>query len=65
VISRSGRRTTALAERAGVHIDEAVAGHGLGLAICADIATVYGGRLEFGTSARLGGLAVQVRLPVG
>lgn len=47
----------------GTRLDEGVAGHGLGLAICADIAASYGGRLELGASAELGGLEAAVGLP--
>ena len=50
-----------LAER-GVRMDEAVDGHGLGLAISRDIARLYGGRLDFDRSPDLGGLRVQARL---
>lgn len=47
----------------GVRLDEATAGHGLGLAIAADIVALYAGRLQFGTSVRLGGLRVTIELP--
>jgi len=50
-----------LAER-GVRMDEAVDGHGLGLAISRDIARLYGGTLEFDRSPGLGGLRVQAQL---
>jgi signal transduction histidine kinase len=46
----------------GSRLDEAVAGHGLGLAIAADIASQYAGRLTFGRGPH-GGLAVTVVLP--
>jgi signal transduction histidine kinase len=45
----------------GVRLDEATAGHGLGLAIALDIARSYGGHIAFGRSA-LGGLRVAVEL---
>lgn len=52
-----------LAER-GVRVDESVPGHGLGLAICRDIVTLYGGDLRFDRSPELGGLRVSADLPV-
>jgi two-component system osmolarity sensor histidine kinase EnvZ len=39
-------------------------GAGLGLAIVADAVRSHGGRLDFGESARLGGLKVEILLPV-
>lgn len=48
----------------GIRIDEAKAGHGLGLAIVADIVEQYGGSLTLGRSAELGGFLAQVELPV-
>lgn len=51
-----------LAQR-GVRLDEAVAGHGLGLAICQDIVKLYGGSLAFADSP-LGGLRVTASLEV-
>ncbi|ROR34638.1 sensor histidine kinase [Inmirania thermothiophila] len=54
--------TQALARR-GRRADEAAPGHGLGLAIVADIVGHYGGRLRLAPSAALGGLAVEVELP--
>lgn len=47
----------------GARLDESVAGHGLGLAIVGDLVEVYGGELVLQDS-KLGGLAVQVTLPV-
>lgn len=52
----------ALTQR-GVRMDERVDGHGLGLAIAHDIVTSYGGTLELGRSAALGGFRAAVRLP--
>lgn len=49
--------------RRGHRIDESKEGYGLGLSICRDIAAFYGGTLELGCSAGLGGLEVRVRLP--
>ncbi|MBK7766130.1 MAG: sensor histidine kinase [Sulfuritalea sp.] len=49
----------------GVRLDEATAGHGLGLAIVRDIVSSYGGELLFGRSSRLGGMLVSVSIPVG
>ncbi|WP_312379394.1 ATP-binding protein [Pseudomonas oryzihabitans] len=46
----------------GSRLDEAVAGHGLGLGIAKDIVEGCGGTLALETSA-LGGLAVVIRLP--
>lgn len=51
----------AILER-GSRLDEAVAGHGLGLGIAKDIVEGCGGTLALETS-RLGGLAVVIRLP--
>lgn len=47
----------------GTRLDESVAGHGLGLAIVGDLVEVYGGSLAL-LDSDLGGLAVQVELPV-
>ena len=47
----------------GVRLDEATAGHGLGLAIVRDIVSSYGGELLFGRSSRLGGMLVSVSIP--
>ena len=46
----------------GVRADEAVPGHGIGLAVVRDIVTAYQGQIEFGRS-RLGGAAVRLILP--
>lgn len=48
----------------GVRLDEAVQGHGLGLAIVRDIAEFYKGALIIERSAMLGGLSVAVEFPV-
>lgn len=53
----------ALGQR-GVRLDEQVAGSGLGLAIARDIVDAYGWELILGRSP-LGGLQVDLRLPVG
>lgn len=56
-------RRTNLSER-GVRADEqGVAGHGLGLAIAADVVELYGGQMAFGQSADLGGFSVEVEFP--
>ena len=50
--------------RRGVRADEAgVAGHGLGLAIAADVVELYQGSLKFDESAELGGFRVEVEFP--
>ncbi len=49
--------------RRGVRLDETVAGHGLGLGICRDILDYYDGSIAF-TRSRLGGMRVEVRIPV-
>ena len=49
--------------RPGLRLDEQTEGHGLGLAIVADIISQYQGTLVFGRSERMGGLEVKVRLP--
>jgi signal transduction histidine kinase len=54
------QRATALAR--GARLDESAPGQGLGLAIVAELAGMYGGRLELGDSP-LGGLAARLRLP--
>ena len=46
----------------GVRADEAVPGHGIGLAVARDIVTAYQGQIEFGRS-RLGGAEVRLILP--
>lgn len=60
-IDDAGDRQRAL-ERGG-RVDESVAGQGLGLAIVADIVEAYQGELRLQPS-RLGGLAIEVRLPL-
>jgi signal transduction histidine kinase len=47
----------------GVRLDEAVGGHGLGLAIAREIVSLYGGTLDLGRSAALGGFRAVVTLP--
>jgi two-component system, OmpR family, sensor histidine kinase PhoQ len=47
----------------GVRIDEQVPGHGLGLAMVRETASLYGGRLLIDTSATLGGARVELQLP--
>jgi signal transduction histidine kinase len=48
----------------GVRIDEAAAGHGIGLAVVRDVVEQYGGTLSFGRSEQLGGFSARVSLPV-
>ncbi|OAN48541.1 ATP-binding protein [Magnetospirillum moscoviense] len=50
--------------RRGARLDEAIPGHGLGLSIVADLARLYGARLELGRSD-LGGLRAEIRLDEG
>jgi signal transduction histidine kinase len=47
----------------GVRIDESHGGHGLGLAIVADILEHYEGRLHLGCSSELGGFLAEVEIP--
>ena len=48
----------------GVRLDEEVGGHGLGLAIVKEIVAGYQGVLGFDREGELGGLRVDVRLPL-
>ncbi len=48
----------------GTRLDEQVPGHGLGLAIVHDLVESYGGEIRLDRSPGLGGLRVQVTLPV-
>jgi signal transduction histidine kinase len=50
--------------RRGERLDEQVDGHGLGLAIAREIAESYGGAMQLGRSADLGGFLARVNLPV-
>lgn len=47
----------------GARLDTGKPGTGLGLAIVRDVAEIYGGSVELGTSEDLGGLLVELRLP--
>ncbi len=58
----SGSKLDQLSQR-GVRLDETVDGHGLGLAICKDIVSLYGGQISFDCSPTLGGLRVKVAFP--
>ena len=48
----------------GIRLDETVEGHGLGLAISKDIVKLYGGSIAFRRSSGLGGLEVDISLPI-
>lgn len=48
----------------GVRLDESTAGHGLGLSIASDVVQLYGGQLRFTASETLGGLRVDIELPL-
>lgn len=50
--------------RRGMRLDETVSGHGLGLAIVADIVSAYRGSLQVGRSFELGGFQAKVTLPL-
>lgn len=54
-----------LISQRGSRIDEAIPGHGLGLAIVREISDLYGASLRFDHSPSLGGLRVQITLPSG
>jgi signal transduction histidine kinase len=56
--------TRAAALSAGQRLDERGDGHGFGLSIATELANLYGGTLMLDT-ASLGGLVVQVTLPLG
>lgn len=59
----SEQEIAAITER-GVRLDEQVIGHGLGLAIAREIVESYQGVLSFERTDELGGLCVDVRLPL-
>ncbi len=50
--------------RRGVRLDEAIQGHGFGLAIAADIVDSYGGNIYFERSTELGGFKSVITLPL-
>ena len=62
----NGQDEAALAQlsQRGVRLDESVSGHGLGLAICQDIAKLYAGHLSLGRSSTLGGFKASVMIPL-
>ena len=57
----AGMREHVLAR--GARLDESTAGTGIGLAVARDVAALYGGGLQFETSA-LGGLKALIKLPL-
>ncbi|MBZ4194192.1 MAG: sensor histidine kinase [Candidatus Contendobacter sp.] len=52
-----------LLRQRGTRIDESRAGYGLGLAIVGDIVSQYGGTLQLGHSAELGGFLAEATIP--
>ena len=50
--------------RRGVRLDEAIQGHGFGLAIAADIVASYDGNIHFERSTDLGGFKSKISLPL-
>jgi signal transduction histidine kinase len=48
--------------RRGMRVDESRAGHGLGLAIARDVVASYGGEIQLGRSAALGGFEALIHL---
>lgn len=59
----TGRQLELLTQR-GVRLDEAVEGHGLGLAIVRELVELYGGTIRFDCAGDLGGLRVAIELPL-
>jgi len=59
----SDKEINKLAQR-GSRLDEDVEGHGLGLAIVADIIELYSGQIRFGKALEFQGLRVEVILPL-
>ncbi len=53
-----------LLHKRGVRLDESKQGHGLGLAIAADMVREYKGSLVLGNSEELGGFRVDITLPI-
>lgn len=49
--------------RRGVRLDEQKEGHGLGLTIAKDIASLYGAQLKLGRSEKLGGFRASISFP--
>ncbi|MBF0266459.1 MAG: sensor histidine kinase [Gammaproteobacteria bacterium] len=56
------KQISQLAKR-GVRLDEQIEGHGFGLAIVSDIVKDYNGSCQFGSSKKLGGFQVEIKLP--
>ena len=48
----------------GHRVDQQLPGQGIGLAVVMDILNAYGGRLQIGSSAQLGGAEMRLHLPI-
>ena len=57
--SKNSEELKQIAQR-GTRLDETIEGHGLGLAICKDIVSLYSGTIYFDPSEKLGAFSVEV-----